>query len=145
MRVLVCGSRTWNDRKFLNDILNHLAKVIDIEVIIEGEAKGADTMAREWAEDKGVNVDAYPANWGEFGKAAGPIRNKQMLEEGQPKLVIAFYDGHREDSRGTANMVAQAKAASVGVLEYFGNHPYDHEITVEIDEEDDDDSGGDLR
>ena len=53
---------------------------------------------------------AYPANWKKHGRAAGPIRNKQMLEEAKPDLVIAFPGG-----AGTANMVKQAREAGVKV------------------------------
>jgi hypothetical protein len=54
----------------------------------------------------------FPADWGTFGKRAGPIRNKQMLEEGKPDLVIAFWDGN---SPGTKNMIDQAQAKGISV------------------------------
>ena len=57
----------------------------------------------------GVVVEEFKADWDKFGRAAGPIRNAQMLREGKPDLVVAFPGG-----RGTANMVAQAKARALG-------------------------------
>lgn len=54
---------------------------------------------------------AFPANWKKFGKAAGPLRNVKMIEEGKPDVVIAFPGGH-----GTANMVALAEASGIPVI-----------------------------
>lgn len=69
-------------------------------------------IATAWATDHGVAVICCPADWRWHGKAAGPIRNKQMLDQHSPDLVIAFPGG-----RGAANMVALARAAGVPVAE----------------------------
>ena len=113
MRVLVCGDRYWNDWQYLYDTLDELKDKID--VIIEGEAPGADTMALRWAKDSGIPVERYPAQWDKYGKSAGPIRNKQMLDEGKPDLVIAFH-ANISASRGTKNMISQAQAAGIQVI-----------------------------
>lgn len=80
--------------------------------IIAGEAKGADFLARVWAKWLQVDYIGFPAEWDTHGKRAGPIRNKQMLTEGKPDLVIAF-----PGRRGTADMVSQSKKAGVEVIE----------------------------
>lgn len=80
--------------------------------IIAGKAKGADSGAVDWAVVNWVSFKEYPADWSKYGKRAGYIRNKQMLEEGKPDLVIAFPGG-----RGTAMMVDLAKKAGVEVIE----------------------------
>ncbi len=67
-------------------------------------------MAREWAEARRVPVQTFRPDWKRFRRAAGPIRNKQMITEGKPDLVVAFPGG-----RGTANMVELARAAGVPV------------------------------
>lgn len=108
MRVLVCGSRHFNDMVLLTRVLDD----ITISEVIEGEARGADTLARTWAELRGIPVRKFPADWNKHGKAAGPIRNKQMLDEGKPDLVVAFL---APDSRGTKNMIDQATKAGVPV------------------------------
>jgi hypothetical protein len=58
--------------------------------LVEGEAKGADRMARDWADMVGIPVARYPitpAEWSELGNAAGPIRNQRMLELEQPERL----------------------------------------------------------
>jgi hypothetical protein len=62
-------------------------------------------------QDKMLKVERYRADWAKHGRAAGPIRNKQMLEEGKPDLVVAFPGG-----QGTANMMSQVREAGVRVM-----------------------------
>lgn len=114
MRVLVCGGRDFDDFNFVWHMLEsfHLSNDGPISVLIHGAARGADTAAARWGQSEpSVRVVAYPADWKKHGKAAGPIRNKQMLDEGKPDLVIAFPGG-----KGTEDMVRRAKAIGVRVL-----------------------------
>lgn len=111
-RVLVCGGREFNDPTFIWRNLTSLHARRNFTVVIQGGAKGVDTFARIWAEQKTLPCEEYAADWANKGKAAGPIRNRRMLEEGKPDLVIAFPGG-----RGTANMVEQARAAGIEVIE----------------------------
>jgi len=69
-------------------------------------------MAGDWAVERGVECLQYPADWEKLGRAAGPIRNEQMLREGKPDLVVAF-----PGARGTAHMVRIAREAGVRVIE----------------------------
>ena len=83
------------------------------DVVIHGAAGGVDEQAMIAAQTlPGVKHLPFQADWNAHGRAAGPIRNKRMLDEGRPELVVAFPGG-----RGTANMVKQAKAAGVKVIE----------------------------
>ncbi len=109
MRVLVCGDRHWVDK---NAIVAALARLDKVDIVIEGEARGADTLAREVAEEFNIPVLAFPADWNKYGRAAGPIRNRQMLDEGKPDLVIAFHSNIVE-SRGTKNMLEQARSRGI--------------------------------
>lgn len=115
MRILVCGSRDFPDKDMIRKVLAEYTP-FDI-TIIEGGARGADTLAREVAEEIGFKVREFKAQWDKHRKKAGPIRNKLMLTEGKPHLVYAFYTD-RETSKGTKNMVHQALAAGVEVREY---------------------------
>ena len=69
-------------------------------------------MAGYWARKHRIDNLKFAADWATNGKAAGPIRNRKMLTEGRPDLVVAFPGG-----RGTADMIAQSKAAGVRVVE----------------------------
>lgn len=108
MRVLVCGSRHFNDYSLLEKTLDEL----DITEVIHGAARGADTLGGLYAERHKIPIRSFPADWNLHGKAAGPIRNTKMLVEGKPELVVAFM---ADESRGTKNMVDQATKAGVEV------------------------------
>ena len=136
-RVLICGSRDFTDKAIFDAAMGKwVAKYGMPTDVIEGCARGADSLAEDWANAHGIDLDGfgdmgdmgdigplpatvhtihhYPADWDKYGKAAGPIRNKQMLVEGKPQAVIAFtHDLTR--SRGTANMVSLARAAGLPV------------------------------
>lgn len=85
--VLICGSRGWNEREPIERELHTLDRNT---LIVHGAARGADTLAGEIAMELGFEVMACPADWKRYGKAAGIVRNKQMLDEYRPQLVIAF-------------------------------------------------------
>lgn len=108
MRILVCGGRDYADECCVSETLLSLGPTL----IIQGNAAGADDIASRWAEANHVPVMPFPADWGTFGRKAGPIRNQRMLDEGKPDLVVAFPGG-----AGTADMVRRAKKAGVQVVE----------------------------
>lgn len=115
MRILVTGGRTFRDKTLLNAALSKAHKLKSITCLLEGGAQGADRLARMWAKTFNIPIITYPANWHKYGKGAGPVRNKQMLVEGKPDQVMAFPGG-----KGTANMIKQALAANVTVIEVSG-------------------------
>lgn len=111
---LICGGRTFSDWTTFVNVLRAIKESRapnDKLTIISGCANGADKLAEQWAEADGWGLQQFPADWEKFGRSAGPIRNKRMLEEGRPDMVIAFPGG-----KGTANMVSQARKAGVKVL-----------------------------
>ena len=114
MRVLVCGGRCFLDFDWLCSVLDDLNTGVrgPIEQLIHGGARGADSMAGEWAKERKIECIAYEAKWALEGRAAGPIRNKRMLDEGLPDLVVAFPGG-----RGTANMIQQAVGCGFEVVD----------------------------
>lgn len=71
-----------------------------ITEVVCGMARGADTWGRMWAEENGIPVKKFPAEWNKFGRAAGPIRNSQMAEYAD-SLIVFIYSG----SRGSKNML----------------------------------------
>jgi len=110
-RVLVCGDRNWTDELAIRSWLCWLQDW-GFDTVIEGEARGADTIARNEARLCGMEVVKFPADWKLYHKAAGAIRNKQMLVEGKPDLVLAFHSDI-ERSKGTKLMLKLAQDAGV--------------------------------
>lgn len=113
-RVLICGDRNWSNFQIIKDKLRVLSLKYEIEYVIEGEAKGADTLGRIAATQLMIQVLRFPAKWGTYGRAAGPIRNQQMLDEGKPTIVLELHNAVGK-SKGTADMVLRAKAAGLPV------------------------------
>lgn len=138
MRVLVTGSRTIGDRQFRGIIhalltglfsestVGHLTTELSEFVIMEGGGTGADDAADWWAESSPMHSHnespddprfehlRFPVDW-RLGKRAGPMRNRQMLKEGRPEMVLAFVDKPLGESRGTESMVDMALDAGVPV------------------------------
>ena len=113
MRVLVTGSRDWTDRRVIYDALDRFHGESErIEAIIEGGARGADRIARQWGAGRGLPVLTIEANWSFYSGNAGHIRNGWLLKYGRPDLVLAFP---LPQSKGTWDMVKQAMAAQVKV------------------------------
>lgn len=109
-RVLVCGGRNYNDQEKVFSVLDAAHAANPIIKVIHGGAFGADLIAACWAEKRSVQTEEFKADWEANGRAAGPIRNRKMLDEGKPDLIIAFPGG-----RGTRNMIEQAEGANVPV------------------------------
>lgn len=116
MRVLVCGSRSYRNEEQMFASLDRFHELYPITVLIEGEQRGADLMARKWAESRGIEVAKFPADWNNLGRKAGPLRNRQMLLEGQPQVVIAFPRGPLSASFGTRDMVGIARRARLRTI-----------------------------
>lgn len=122
MRVLVTGDRNWDDAKIITEALQALPDDGCLHIIIHGAARGADSIAADIAMRLGMTPAAFPAKWKEYGRAAGPIRNQQMLDEGQPELILAFHDDLL-NSKGTKDMVRRALKAKFPILLYSHRHP----------------------
>lgn len=125
VRIIIAGSRTFvNTDSFqilterCDQVISSLPENADI-TIVSGCAKGADTLGEAYATMRGYKIKRFPANWNTLGKAAGYIRNKEMLNYANPRLshtdkglLIAFWD---EKSNGTANMIQIAKSKDIDV------------------------------
>lgn len=107
-RILVCGGRNYFNQAQVNTILDQHSPA----VIIHGAARGADTLAGNYARANNLPEISCPADWAKYGLKAGFLRNAQMLNDHKPDLVIAFPGG-----RGTADMVRRARRAKVAVIE----------------------------
>ena len=102
MKVIIAGGRNFNNYELLKSTIENLD--INITEIVCGEAKGADTLGRRYAEEKNIPIKSFPAQWDTYGKSAGMIRNAEMGTYAD--YLVAFWDGK---SRGTKNMIDYMK------------------------------------
>jgi hypothetical protein len=110
IRVCVCGGRNYNDKLLLYKTLDKFLNVRNDFIIINGDAAGADRLSTEWAKERNIKYELFPADWKTYKKAAGPIRNKQMIDS-HIDLLIAFPGGN-----GTKNMIEQCKKRNIRIL-----------------------------
>lgn len=109
--AIVCGGRDYRNKARVYQILDAAVERLGVDFIVQGVADGADYLAWQWADERGVKCGSYPAHWDEHGRKAGPIRNQAMLDEAGATIVIAFGGG-----RGTNHMVDIARKAGLRVI-----------------------------
>lgn len=107
-KLIVAGNRTFTDWEFFTSVMNSI-NFSRIQ-IVEGGAEGVDEMAKRYAVINNISFRTFDAEWKIYGKAAGPIRNKQMAEYADG--LLAFWDGK---SKGTQNMIETAKKLKLKV------------------------------
>lgn len=108
MKVLVCGSREYPLMRLVKERVDQL----DVnDIVLVGGARGVDSVAEAAARERLLTVERYPALWEKHGKAAGYLRNIDMLRQ-HPDLVIAFHDGK---SRGTMHTMREARARGIPI------------------------------
>ena len=102
--MIVAGSRSVDNFALMCSRLDEIFKNRMPSAIVCGEAKGADTLGKKYAEKRGIPVECYPADWEHLGKQAGYIRNEVMAEVAD--ACVVFWDGK---SSGTNHMIETAK------------------------------------
>lgn len=108
VRVLVTGSRDWEDRETLRAVFDRVHGTYPQFTLVSGACPtGADRMAEDWAYAHGVDVETHPANWRAHGRAAGPIRNREMVDTA-PDLCVAFVRANSPGATGTVRMCVEA-------------------------------------
>ena len=114
MKIIVCGGRdyglTREERDHVRDVLLKFHNRHGVTKVITGGASGVDTVALEWARNNDIERIRCPAQWKKFGRAAGPIRNRQMIIDHKPDHCIVFPGGV-----GTEDMRHKAFVADVAV------------------------------
>ena len=106
---LVAGSRSFDDYDLLSKELDQLRNNDPDICIVSGGAKGADSLAERYANEHGLNLKVFSANWAKYGRSAGYIRNAKMhkfISSFENRICIAFWDGA---SKGTAHNFELAK------------------------------------
>lgn len=126
--VLVTGGRDWDDELAVSEFLDYTDQSDPIDELVHGGACGVDTMAGRWAKRRGVSVNEFPANWNKYQKAAGAIRNQDMVNylverkkayAGNYCFVVAFPGG-----TGTADCTDRAIKAGLSISYYIPRRPY---------------------
>lgn len=108
MKTIIAGTRHIIDYEFLKKVV--FCSGFEISEVVSGGAPGVDKMGERWAEEFGVPVKLFEADWVNHLKAAGPIRNQKMADYAE--ALIAIWDGK---SRGTADMIRKATAVGLHV------------------------------
>ena len=124
-KVLVTGDRTWEAKDIILKVLRDLKP----KLVIQGGAHGADTLARMCAALLKIPSKEYMANWTKYGRAAGPLRNREMIDKEKPELVLAFHDNLAK-SKGTKNMVMLANNRGVPVYLYNSSGEVQYNYTI---------------
>lgn len=106
MKMVIAGGRDFSNYELLKaEAIKMLKGLKPSEItIISGTAKGADMLGEQFAKEYSIKILQFPANWDEYGKRAGYLRNTQMAENAD--ALLAFWDGK---SRGTGHMITIAK------------------------------------
>lgn len=116
-KVIIAGCRDFADYELLKEKCDFYLQNQKPEnvVIVSGHASGADALGERYAQERGLQLETYPADWKAHGRAAGPIRNAQMASVA--RTLIAFWDGK---SRGTKNIIdtATKRGLKVAVVRY---------------------------
>jgi hypothetical protein len=115
MKVIIAGSRNFNDYNLLKSSCDNLLTQFTNIEIVSGTARGADKLGERYAREKGYDIKEFPANWDKFGKSAGYIRNDEMAQYAD--MLIAFWDG---TSKGTKHMIdlANKRGIKVEIVNY---------------------------
>ncbi len=99
MKIAIIGSRTFNNYDQMKKVLGEH----QVSLVVSGGARGADKLSEQYAKEKNIETLIFLAEWDKYGKSAGFIRNKKIVDNAE--MVIAFWDGQ---SRGTKNSIDYA-------------------------------------
>ena len=105
-KIAVIGSRDFDNFDLLKSVLDAHCPM----VVVSGGAKGADALAELYAKQNGLEIQLFKPDWKMFGRGAGVIRNRQIVESCD--YVIAFWDGK---SRGTKSSIDYARKLNKAV------------------------------
>lgn len=109
MKAIIAGGRNYIGTPKDIEVLNYIHAQERIDTVISGGASGADAFGEAWAKSRFIPVRRYPADWNRHGKAAGPIRNREMAAVAD--ILIVFPGG-----RGTQDMIRAAEARLIPVI-----------------------------
>jgi hypothetical protein len=107
MKLSIIGSREFNDYNLMIKKINELYDIQNITTIISGGAIGADKLAEKFAKDNNIKIELYLPDWNRYGKSAGYIRNKLIIENCDE--VIAFWNGKSPGTKLSIDIAEKLK------------------------------------
>lgn len=108
--IATTGGRSYDNKEHVKKTMDSVAKIFGELKVLHGDAPGADKLVADWCEENGIQHITFFANWSKFGKLAGPLRNRAMLDH-KPEALIAFPGG-----KGTDNCKYQAKKLGIPLI-----------------------------
>ncbi len=117
MRILVTASRDWDDEQVINDAIENATRGISwhkVTIVVGDCPTGGDRITAAWAAEREVDLEIHAARWDLYGRAAGPIRNNEMVDSGVD-ICLAFI---KSNSRGATQCAAYAEATDIPVRRY---------------------------
>lgn len=111
MKTIIAGTRDATDYSLIEESVKQSGFLIT--EVVSGCARGIDTLGEQWAQNNGIPVKRFPADWNRFKKSAGPIRNQQMAEYSEALIAIPS-----PTSRGTVDMINRARKLNLKVFIY---------------------------
>ena len=117
MRFAIIGSRYFSNSNFMDKILDPYRELGNMDEIVSGGAKGADLLAKQYAEKHNIKYTEFPALWNQYGKSAGYKRNIQIVDHSD--MIIAFLMKGMEN-KGTNHTISigQDKSKEIVIVEY---------------------------
>jgi len=111
MKTIIAGSRDITDYGLVLSVIHEVLLQWNITTVICGMARGVDSLGERWANESGVPVEYYPADWDRHGKRAGYVRNEEMADNAD--ALIAIWDG---ESPGTESMIDIAETHGLDIF-----------------------------
>ena len=104
MNIAIIGSRKFSNYSFMKNSILNIVKIEDIDYVVSGGAKGADTLGELFAKEYNLKTMIFKPEWNKYGKAAGVIRNTDIVRNAD--IIIAFPMG---SSKGTYDSIHKAR------------------------------------
>ena len=120
MFLAIVGSRTFTDLALMDDVIAGIERDQHITAIVSGGARGADSLAEAVADEAGIDLVVYHADWDRFGKSAGYKRNQQIVADAD--RLVAFF-GPDGITKGTKHSIDLAYQKGIPIDIYFQGRP----------------------